>query len=84
VLERIAADAGLTPERTFDFTWAFDYADEEELTRSMLSVAGLAVLAGPAREREVCDAIVEGLAPYRTETGGYRLQNEYHYVIARA
>ena len=29
-------------------------------------------------------AIVEGLAPYRTPEGGYRLQNEYRYLIARA
>jgi hypothetical protein len=29
-------------------------------------------------------AIVDGLAPYRTPNGGYRLSNEYHYLAARA
>jgi hypothetical protein len=33
---------------------------------------------------EVRAAIVEGLAPYRTRAGGYRLENEFHFLIARA
>jgi hypothetical protein len=38
---------------------------------------------GPEREEEVRAAIVEGLAPYRTPGGGYRLRNEFHFLIAR-
>ena len=49
-----------------------------------VAVAGLAVLAGPEHERELASAIVDGLAPYRTPEGGYRLTNEFHYLIARA
>jgi hypothetical protein len=29
-------------------------------------------------------AIIEGLAPHRTTAGGYRLENEFHFLIARA
>ena len=29
-------------------------------------------------------AIVEGLARYRTPDGGYRLENEFHFLITRA
>jgi hypothetical protein len=29
-------------------------------------------------------ALVEALAPYRTPDGGYRLENEWHYLLARA
>jgi hypothetical protein len=50
----------------------------------MLAPGGIATLVGPEREPDVKKAIVEGLALYRTPDGGYRLQNEYHYLIARA
>jgi hypothetical protein len=50
----------------------------------MLAPAGLAELVGPAREAEVRDEIVEALAPYRTPSGGYRLENESHFMVARA
>jgi hypothetical protein len=29
-------------------------------------------------------AIIESLAPHRSPTGGYRLENEWHYLIASA
>jgi hypothetical protein len=32
----------------------------------------------------VLTAIVESLASYRTPSGGYRLENEWHYLIASA
>ncbi len=50
----------------------------------MVAPAGIAEAVGPAREDELKAAIVEGLAPYRTPEGGYRLQNEYRSLIARA
>jgi hypothetical protein len=84
VLEAIAAEAGLTPESAFDATWAFEYPDEDVLVRAMLAPAGIAELVGPERQSEVGAAIVEKLAPNRTADGGYRLENEWHYLIARA
>jgi SAM-dependent methyltransferase len=84
VLEEIATAAGLTPEDAFDVAWVYDYPDEEELVRAMLS-PGLAVAAiRSSGEEAVRDAIVEALAPYRTPSGGYRLENEWHYLVARA
>jgi SAM-dependent methyltransferase len=83
-LRALAARAGLTPECEFDTTWAFEYRDADTLGRALVAVAGLATLAGPEREHELRSAIVDGLAPHRTEDGGYRLSNEYHYLIARA
>jgi SAM-dependent methyltransferase len=84
VLEDVASNAGLTPQQSFDLTWAFEYPDAETLGRAMMAPAGIAVLVGPEREEEVRTAIVEGLARYRTPEGGYRLENEFHFVIARA
>jgi SAM-dependent methyltransferase len=84
VLEELANRAGLTPETAFDATWAFEYRDEDTLGRAMVAVAGIAAAIGPDREQEVKAAIVEGLAAHRTPDGSYRVQNEYHYLIARA
>ena len=84
VLKALATQAGLTPESEFDATWAFEYPDAETLGRALVAVAGLAILAGPERERELRNAIVDGLAPFRAEDGTYRLSNEYHYLITRA
>jgi len=84
LLAELARGAGLTPESEFDTTWAFVYPDAESLGRAMVAVAGLAVIAGPEREQDLTSAIVEGLASFRTPDGGYRLLNEYHFLIARA
>jgi SAM-dependent methyltransferase len=84
VLEDLATSAGLAPDEAFDLTWAFEYPDGETLGRAMLAPSGIAVLVGPEREAEVGSAIVEGLARYRTPEGGYRLQNEFHFLMARA
>jgi hypothetical protein len=84
VLEDIARQAGLEPESAFDTTWAYEYSDEDALRRALVAPAGIAMLVGPSREEEVKDAIAAGLASHRTKAGGYRLQNEFHYLIARA
>jgi SAM-dependent methyltransferase len=84
VLEAIATQAGLEPEEAFDITWAYEYPDSETLGRAMMAPVGIAVLVGPEHEAEVRSAIVEGLAPFRTRQGSYRLQNEFRCLIARA
>jgi SAM-dependent methyltransferase len=75
---------GLTPENTFDVSWAFEYADDDELARAMLAPAGIADLVGPSHEQEVRRQIVDELAPFRTPQGGYRLENELHFLIVSA
>jgi SAM-dependent methyltransferase len=84
LLRELVARAGLDPLDEFDISWTLRYPDESTLGRALLAVAGLAVIAGPDREQELRQAIVEGLAPYRRPDGSYRLSNEYHYVFARA
>ena len=84
VLEELATAAGLIPRSTFDVSWAYEYADEEELGRELLAPAGLAELVGPEREDAVRWQIVEALAPHRTPDGGYRLENEFHFLVATA
>src|SRR4051794_38506134 len=83
-LRALADQSGLRPESELDATWALEYPDAETLSRAMLAVAGLATLAGPGREYDLKTAIVDGLAAYRTLDGGYRLSNEYKFLVARA
>jgi SAM-dependent methyltransferase len=83
-LRALADQSGLRPESEFDATWALEYPDAETLSRAMLAVAGLATLAGPGREYDLKTAIVDGLAAFRTLDGGYRLSNEYKFLVARA
>jgi SAM-dependent methyltransferase len=84
VLEDIATKAGLTPEQAFDTSWDLLYPDHETLRRALVAPAGIALLVGPEREQQVGDAIVAGLAGHRTLHGGYRLRNQFHFLIARA
>lgn len=84
VLERFATDAGLAPTSAFDCAWAYEYSDEQALVRGMLAAGGIALVAEAAGGDLVQTAIVEALAPYRTATGGYRLENEWHYLLATA
>jgi SAM-dependent methyltransferase len=84
VLEGIAAEAGLTPRTAFDIGFSFEYPDEEALARRTLAAAPVIEAIQTSGEEAVRDAIVESLAPYRTSSGGYRLENEWHYLIATA
>jgi SAM-dependent methyltransferase len=84
VLEQLASQAGLAPESAFDTNWPLEYPDEDTLRRALVAPAGIAVLVGPDREQEVKNAISAGLARHRTPDGSYRLNNTYHYLIARA
>jgi SAM-dependent methyltransferase len=84
VLEDLATRAGLTPESAFDTTWAYEYPDEATLSRALVAPAGIAVLVGPSREQAFKSALVAGLASHRTPGGSYRLENEFHCLIARA
>jgi SAM-dependent methyltransferase len=84
VLEEIAVKAGLRPGQAFGVSWAFEFRNEDTLKRALVAPMGIALLVGPDREEEVKYAIANGLAKHRTPHGGYRLHNEYHYLIARA
>lgn len=84
VLENLATEAGLIPETTFDASYPFEYPDEETLGRLLTAPMGLAELAGPEREPALRREIIDALAPYRTPDGGYRLHNEFHFLVARA
>ncbi len=84
VLEELARSAGLRPENAFDVSWAYDYPDEPALARAMLSPGLVVELIDVVGEQPVRAAIVAGLESYRTPDGGYRLENEWHFLVASA
>ena len=84
VLEEMAVAAGLGPRETFDFSFPYEYPDDETLGSLLLAPAGLAALVGAEREDEVRVQIVEAMAPYRGPDGVYRLHNELRYLLPEA
>ena len=82
-LEGLAEAAGLTPREAYDVRWAYEYADEVALLRGMLAAGGVGAVAGD-REDEIGAALLDVLAPFRTSDGGYRLENQWHTLVATA
>jgi SAM-dependent methyltransferase len=82
VLEGIASDAGLVPRESFDVVSAFEYADEHEMLDVTLSPGAVVDAVNTSGEAAVSDAIRAAYEPFRTPAGGYRLENEWHYLIA--
>jgi len=83
VLESLAGAAGLTPHGAFDVAWAYAYEDDDALTRGLLAAGGVGDAAGE-REPEVRAALLAVLAPFRATSGGYRLENTWHFLLAKA
>ena len=83
VLEDLAVQAGLIPDATFDDRFAYEYADEESMSRAMLSAGGFGAIVGD-RQDEARAAVLEALAVCRTPACGYRIENDWHFLIAHA
>jgi SAM-dependent methyltransferase len=82
-LRDLMIKAGLVPVEVADVSCPWVYPNEVVALRGLLS-AGPAVLAmRTSGEERVRAAILEAIAPYRTATGGYRLENTFRYVRAR-
>ncbi len=83
-LEALASEAGLRPAAREDVSCPWIYPDAATALRGMLS-AGPAIRAihhsGEERVREVT---LEAIAPFRTPSGAYRIENKFRYLIAHA
>lgn len=63
-------------------TWEYD--DETALLRGLLSAGPLVRAVAHSGSYAVTSAVLEASEPYRTESGGYRLENSFRYVVATA
>ena len=83
-LEALAQRAGLVPDHAFDVRWAFAFDNEEALARGMMSAGGFGAITGAEQQAAAREAIVDALAVCRVPEGGFRIENEWHCLIARA
>lgn len=80
-LERLATLAGLVVTDVGEVVCPFRYPDEDTLLRDLLG-SGLGRRAlRVASSATVRRAVLEGLAGYRTSSGGYRLDNTFRYLV---
>ncbi len=83
--EAIVAEAGLLPRSTFDLSWAYEYADEDELSaRHALARRSRRRWSGRSARTRSGGGSSRRLRSFQTREGGYRLENEFHVVIAAA
>ena len=83
-LEELASEAGLTPEAEFETSWAYTYPDEETLGRALIAPRASPSSSAPSaktRSKPRSSTASQNTAPPTAATG---LDNEYHYLIARA
>jgi SAM-dependent methyltransferase len=82
VLGGVAERAGLSVDRLEEVLCPFDYEDDEAVLGPLFdSALGRAAgrRAGPVALRS---AVLQRLEPYRTDAGGYRLQNLFRLLVA--
>jgi SAM-dependent methyltransferase len=83
VLEDLLARAGLAVTAYGYLESAYEYPDLKTALRAIGSAGPTVRAAQLAGEVAVADALGGALAPCRTSSGGYRLEVESRYVIAR-
>lgn len=82
--EDLAKSAGLNPERGFDVDCPWEYPDLATLQRGWLSAGPATLAIQTAGEEAVKNAIATAVELFRTPQGGYRLENVFYCLIARA
>jgi SAM-dependent methyltransferase len=80
----LVREAGLTPVAMADVDCPWAYPSLEIALRAMLS-------AGPAEKairassfERARDAVASSIAPFKTASGGYHMNNKFRYLVARA
>ena len=84
VIDRLAADAGLSLLGAQDVSVPFVVADEAALQRAFLLDAVLCGALDHAGEQAVRATVADAAAPYRWPDGSYRFENVFRVVVARA
>jgi SAM-dependent methyltransferase len=81
-LDELVREGGLTVNDTGYLEGAFEFPDQATMLRGQRS-GQVAVLAERAAgQAAVNAAIINSFAPYRTATGGYRIELEWRYLTA--
>jgi ubiquinone/menaquinone biosynthesis C-methylase UbiE len=83
-LEDLAQRAGLTPVRAGEFSTRWEYPDSETALRAHLSSGPAAKAIEHAGDERVEAAVSDAIAPFRTASGGYALENSWRYLLGSA
>jgi len=81
-LRALATDAGLTPLAVVDVQCPWIYPDLETALKGLLSAGPVERAIRASSFERVRDAVTGAIAPYRTASGGYHLDNSFRYVLA--
>jgi SAM-dependent methyltransferase len=81
-LDVLLAVAGLTVVEAGHLEIAEEYPDLATILRAWLSIGPVRMAVRASGEEAVRDALTDAFAPLRTVSGGYRVEDEYRYIIA--
>jgi SAM-dependent methyltransferase len=84
VLRDFVARAGLTPTQVADVDCPWIYPDLETALRGQLSAGPMVLAIRTSGEDKVRETLERAIEPFRTASGGYRIENKFRYVIATA
>lgn len=82
VLDALATQAGLKVLHHGTVTCAAEYPDVEILWQAQAAAGPLQAVMRVVGAQPLKAAVLCAVAPYRTRTGGVRLQNHYRYIVA--
>jgi SAM-dependent methyltransferase len=83
-LEGLARQAGLAPVEISAVDCPWEYKDLETALRGLLSAGPAVVAMQVSGEDRVRKAVAEVLEQFKKASGGYRMENKFLYLIARA
>jgi SAM-dependent methyltransferase len=82
MLSSLLARAGLEPGETRDVTCRFDYPDDDDAVRGLISSGPVVRAVRHAGEEATSAAVLESLAPFRQADGSYRIANAFRFTVA--
>jgi SAM-dependent methyltransferase len=83
-LEALLEQAGLQAEDSGEIASTFEWADSETAWKAISSAGPTVMAVRNAGQEKVKQVVLDSLTPFRTNTGGYREENTFRYVIATA
>jgi len=82
VLEEAMVEAGLEVTESSDHDSAFEFPDEETMLNQLTSAGGMVRVIHEVGEDAVREALRAVMEQFRTDLGGYRLENPWRLVVA--
>jgi SAM-dependent methyltransferase len=82
-LEGLVRKAGLEPLAVEDVDVPFDLADEASALRCLLGSGPAIIAMRTSGAEHVHKAVLDAIAPFKTSSGAYRLNNKFRYLIAQ-